>query len=195
MKKTMRQMQKENTREKIIAAAYNEFVKRGILSTRMSDIAQAANVSHGTVFAHFENQNALTAQIIAEYGKRIALRTHTLSLGESSVREILKAHLAGIAAYEPFYTRLAIELRLLPGECRNEWISIQSAVSFHLSSALEQEMRSGKIKSAPVSFLFNLWTGLINYYLINSDLFAPEGKVMERYGEDLLNGFLDLISL
>ncbi|MDI1290462.1 MAG: helix-turn-helix domain containing protein, partial [bacterium] len=37
------------TRERLVAAARQVFEERGFDATRMSDIAQAAGVSHGTV--------------------------------------------------------------------------------------------------------------------------------------------------
>jgi AcrR family transcriptional regulator len=195
MGKTARQLQKEDTRVKIIKAAYEEFGRRGVMSTRMSDIAAAAGVSHGTVFAHFETQEALTAEVIGHYAAKIAQRTHELAQGGATVRAILEAQLAGIAEFEPFYTRLTVELRLLPAECRSAWVAIQSAVSSHLSVAAGREMAAGEIASVPVSFLFNTWMGLVSYYLVNGDLFAPGGRVIERCGDELLNNFMSLIAV
>jgi AcrR family transcriptional regulator len=194
MSEPTRKAQKQNTREKVVEAAYGEFVRRGILSTRTDDVAAAAGVSHGTVFAHFKTQEALVSAVIAEYCGRIAVRTHELASGGCTVRAILKAHLAGIAEYEPFYTRLAVELRLLPEECRAVWVSLQSAVSFHLSHAAEREMEEGRIKRVPIHFLFNAWMGLVTYYLSNGDLFAPEGNVVKRYGDELLDNFMKLLN-
>lgn len=194
MDKSKRQIQKEQTREKIIKTAYEQFGKRGILNTRMSDIAVAAGISHGSVFAHFETQEALVSTVIEVYCGKIAQRTHELTENSSTVRDLLRAHLSGIKEYEPFYTRLAMEARLLPEQSRSVLSSMQSAVSFHLSRAAEREMREGIIREMPVSFLFNTWMGLINYYLVNGDLFTPDGKVIEHCGEELLDNFMRLIS-
>ena len=64
MKKTNRQLQKEQTKELLIKTAYMMFSERGIMNTRMSDIAKAAGVSHGTVFAHFLTQEALIENVV-----------------------------------------------------------------------------------------------------------------------------------
>ena len=45
------------------------------MNTRVSDIARAAGVSHGTVFVHFESLEELIAEVVAEYGGRIVRRT------------------------------------------------------------------------------------------------------------------------
>ena len=114
MKKTNRQQQKEQTRQTLLKAAYQVFSQGGILNARMSDIAQSAGVSHGTVFAHFATQEALITEVIETYGGQIASRTHELAGGCERMEDMLRAHLAGIAEFEPFYSRLVIENRMLP---------------------------------------------------------------------------------
>lgn len=187
MNKTNRQLQKEQTKELILTTAYNVFCEKGIMNTRMSDIAAAAGVSHGTVFAHYKTQEDLISAVVETYGGKIAERTHELADSCSSFKDILSAHLAGISEYEPFYTRLVIENRLLPPSVRDVLISIQSAVSFHFSNAAGES-----IAGMPSCMLFNMWIGLVHYYLSNGDLFAPEGNVIERYKDTLINSYIEL---
>lgn len=191
MKKTVRQMQKEQTKEVLLKTAYDLFSRQGILNTRMSDIAQAAGVSHGTVFLHFDTQEAFISEVVAFYCGKIALRTHQLAEPCSSLRELLSAHLEGIMEFEPFYARLVIENRLLPTSARDEWINLQSAISFHFGRAVEREFFPGDLSPA---MLFNMWMGLVHYYIANGDLFAPDGNVMQRYGSTLTDSYLKLIS-
>src|SRR5512133_3576249 len=143
MTQTKRQQQKEQTRQKILETAIEVYARQGILVTRMADIAEAAGVSHGTVFAHFETQEALLSAVIEQFGLRMGQRTHTLATASSSLREVLLAHLKGIQENEAFYTRLVIETRGLPKIARETLISIQSAISFHISQAAEREMDNG----------------------------------------------------
>jgi AcrR family transcriptional regulator len=195
MNKSSRQGQKENTHQNLLAVALAEFGRRGIVATRMADIATAAGVSHGTVFAHFETQEALISAVIEETGKRMAYRTHELARHSGSLEEVLASHLEGIREFEPFYTRLVIETRSLPAVAREILVSIQSAISFHISQAAEGEMAAGHIQSMPMALLFNTWMGLVHYYLSNGDLLAPEGGVIERYGPTLLAHFMKLITV
>lgn len=188
-----RQLQKEQTKQLLLRAAFEQFEKNGIMGTRMSDIAEAAHVSHGTVFVHFETQEILITTVIEEFGKKMVARTHELASGTGSVREVLQAHLNGIMEYEGFYTRLVIEARMLPPASRNTLIMINSAISHHLSHAAQREMQAGTIAQMPIHLLFNTWMGLINYYLTNGDLFAPEGSVLERYGQTLLDHYMSLL--
>ena len=193
MKKNARQIQKEQTRALLLKTAYECFSLHGILSTRMSDIAEAAGVSHGTVFLHFRTQEELVAEVVTACCGEIALRTHELSESCASMRDMLAAHLTGIREYEPFYTRLVVENRLLPEPARDAWANVQSAVSFHFSLVAERELRAGTIRDIPAALLFNLWIGLIHYYLENGDRFAPEGNVVERYGAVWIDTYLKMI--
>lgn len=195
MKKTNRQMQKEQTKGSLIKTAFDVFSQRGIMNTRMSDIAQAAGVSHGTVFAHFRTQEDLITEVIESYGGKMAMRTHELAGSSGRMKDILSAHLAGIMEFEPFYTRLVIENRLLPPAARDVWVSVQSAISFHFSQVTEREISSGSSIELPAYMLFNMWVGLVHYYLANGDLFAPEGDVIKRYGNTLIENYLKLIHI
>jgi AcrR family transcriptional regulator len=190
-----RKEKKEQTRKTLIQVALREFGQRGIMATRISDIARAAGVSHGTVFAHFETQEAFIVAVIQEFGWTTAQRMHELARGRADVREVLQAHLTGIAECEAFYARLVMEARLLPRPARDTLIAIQSAISFHISQAAQREMDAGTILVMPIPLLFNTWMGLVNYYLANADLFAPEGSVIEQYGPVLLDHYMRLISV
>lgn len=194
MKKTARALQREQTKSLLLKTAYDVFSEKGIVNTRVSDIAQAAGVSHGTVFVHFKSQEALIEEVIAIYGQKIALRTHALAQSCGNLSELLRAHLDGIMEFEPFYTQLVIENRLLPPGARDSFIAVQSAISFHFSQAAERELTSASSDRIPSFLLFNMWVGLVHYYLANGDLFAPEGQVIRRYGETLIKGFMKLLT-
>lgn len=202
MKKTNRQLQKEQTRELLLQTAYELFSQQGIMKTRMSDIANAALVSHGTVFAHFQTQEALIEEVIDNCCYRIAMRTHALAESCENMEALLRAHLSGIMEYEKFYTRLIVENQMLPPGARDSWIGVQSAISFHFSQVCERDMDlreiiahagSDKDGHIPAHMLFNLWMGLVHYYLENGDLFAPEGNVIRRYQEVLIDSYIKLL--
>lgn len=193
MPDSQRRKQKEQTRKLLIKAAFEQLAKDGLTTARTADIAQAAGVSHGTVFAHFPTRDDLLTEVINVFGARVTRRLHELASG-GGVREILEAHLKGLAEFEAFYTRMVMEGSLLPESTRNNLIMIQSAVSFHLSQAAAREMAAGTIRPLPMHLLFNTWIGLVHYYLANGDLFSPGQPVIERYGKELLEHYLNLIT-
>ena len=193
MKKNTRQLQKERTREFLISTASELFAAKGILATRMSDIAQAAGVSHGTVFLHFETQEALVKEVIQVYCGKMVLLTHELARNCGSLHQLLQAHLQGIMEFEALYSRLVIENRLLPPEARDEWINLQSVLALHFSQAAERELEE-KTRGIPLSMLFNMWIGLVHHYLANDDLFAPGQSVLSRWGNTLTETFTQLLN-
>ncbi|HYE69263.1 MAG TPA: TetR/AcrR family transcriptional regulator [Anaerovoracaceae bacterium] len=193
MKKTNRQLQKEQTKELLLKTAYEIFSERGIINTRMSDIARAAGVSHGTIFVHFQTQEVLIEEVIETYCQKVTLLTHALADSCGTLEEFLRAHLSGIMEFELFYTRLIIENQMLPAGARDSWVTIQSAVALHFSLVYEREADKEKKPVIPMYMLFNMWMGLVHYYLENGDLFAPEGNVVRRYGDFLISNYLKLI--
>ena len=195
MLETKRQKQKELTRKHLIEIAIKQFGENGIIATRTADIAKAANVSHGTVFAHFSTQDELLTSVIEEFGDRIAQRLHELINADSSLIEVLKAHLAGLIEFEPFYTRLIIERRLLPESVCNTYIMIQSTISFHIGIAAKKEIGQGTLRNLPIHLIFNTWIGLIHYYITNGDLFSTNGSVLKQYSEELLQHYMNLITI
>lgn len=195
MPESQRQKQKIQTRKHIIDVALNQFARDGLTGTRTYDIASAAKVSHGTVFAHFPTREILLDAVIEEFGMRITKRLHELVSSNCDMKEVLEAHLKGISEYEAFYTRLVYEGRLLHESARNSLVMVQSAISFHLIQVAEREMEACKIRTMPVNLLFNTWIGLIHYYLGNGDLFAPGGSVLERYSKQLVEHYINLITV
>lgn len=193
MKKNSRQIQKQQTKDALLKKAYEVFSEHGIMNTRIADIAQAAGVSHGTVFVHFRTQETLINEVVATYCQMIAARTHELAASSENMEELLKAHLTGIIEFERFYTRVIIENRMLPTGARDCWLSIQSAVSFHFSQVYARKHGNKTISNVPSYMLFNMWMGLVHYYLENGDLFAPEGNVIQRYQELLISSYLNLV--
>ena len=171
-----------------------QFGENGITKTRTADIAKVANVSHGTVFAHFATQEELIISVIEEFGNRITQRLHELVNADSNLFEVLEAHIEGLIEFESFYTRLIIERRLLPESVRNTYIMIQSTISFHISIAAEKEIEQGIIREAPIHLIYNTWIGLIHYYITNGDLFSPNGSVLKQYRHELLHHYINLIT-
>ncbi len=190
---TVRQEQKQKTRAKLLRVALRIFSKKGIMATRAADIAKAAGLSHGSVFAHFPTRDDLVTAVIEEFGKRVTRKTHDVVNQNAIVREVLVSHLSILAQYEDFYTRLVMEGPLLPPTARSTLIGVQSAIALHLSAAMKREMAEGTIRQVSLPLIFNTWLGLVHHYLVNGDLFAPRESVLTRYGQDLLDHYMGLL--
>lgn len=188
-----RQMQKENTRRRIIETAYRVFSEKGFGATT-SDIAKEAGVSHGCVFAHFPTLNDLLICLLSEFGKSIGLKLHGLAENKHSIEELLNVHIEVLEEYEDFYTRFISEMNMLPDEAKDTFVMIQSSVAFHFQKVTEYDISTGKIKNIEPHMLFNTWIAIVHYYLQNKGFFAPEGRVLKRYKSELIKNYLKLIS-
>ncbi|HPV86840.1 MAG TPA: TetR/AcrR family transcriptional regulator, partial [Caldisericia bacterium] len=116
---TNRKQQKENTRNNILQAALREFVDKGLANTNVQDVAKAANVSYGTIFAHFPKKDDLLIRVINEYGSQIVEKFNNLVNDDNNLEKILRADLKVIGEYEPFYAQLVSSISRLPSDARN----------------------------------------------------------------------------
>lgn len=66
IKPTRRALAKQRTREKVLAAARQLFTERGYEGATIRDIAKAAGMSTGAVFASFADKSELFDEILAE---------------------------------------------------------------------------------------------------------------------------------
>ncbi len=190
--KIKRQLQKENTRIRIIETAYKVYSEHGFTATTAM-IAEEARVSHGTIFVHFPSVNELLTHLIEDFGNKLALEMHNLAEKNDSIEKLLKAYLEILKKYESFYIHLISERSLLPEDVQMIFVNIQSNIAVHFNKVIEREIESKAVKNIPVHMIFNTWMGLIHYYLLNKDLFSPEKPLLERYEEELITTFLEFI--
>jgi AcrR family transcriptional regulator len=59
------------TRERLLAAAADVFAERGYDGTRVADIAAAAGVSNGALYAHFASKAELLVAALRAHGRRV----------------------------------------------------------------------------------------------------------------------------
>lgn len=193
MSQTKRQEQKELTRQRIIDTAFRIYAVKGF-STSTNIIAQEAEISHGTIFVHFPTKEILLQYVLEQFASEVGNELHNLSTTSEDISELLYAHISILQKYEAFYKKMILEITLLPSETKEILVSLQSKMSWHFSIVVDQLQKHGLIKDIPLHMLFNTWIALVHYYLQNSDLFAPDTSVLERYSDELINTFVTLIS-
>ena len=182
LRERTRHAQKAATRQLILDAAYQLYGERGF-QIPAGEIARAAGVAHGTVFAHFPQLADLTICLLEQFANELKGQLHTACQPPHSLHSFLAAHLAVLQRHEAFYTRLISQSEQLPREARSLLVSIQSVLALHFGQIL------GKREGVPPHLLFNTWIGLLHHYLRERDLFAPSGSVLERYGRELISYF------
>src|ERR1700758_4919387 len=61
----------EETRERLLLAAADVFARRGYDGARVADIAAAADVSSGALYAHFGSKAELLVAALRRHGRRL----------------------------------------------------------------------------------------------------------------------------
>ncbi len=189
---TTRAQRRTDTRHKILQAARCVFEVQGFVGARTQAVAEAAGVSHGSVFVHFHTREALIAAVVdgAILDAEAITRRRLKSAG--AVEEVLRGHIEGLARHEELYARIIAERSFLPKIVQARITEINSAVSSHIIAALEENGLNDGLKVKPY-FAFNTWIALVHYYLANRDLFAPSHSVLTVKGDELIGNYLAMI--
>src|SRR5271154_1638869 len=124
---TIRTQQRVQTRQEILRAARRVFEARGFVGARTQDVAEAAGVSHGSVFAHFGSRDALIAAVVDEAILDAEAITRRRLKSASAIEDVLSGHLEGLARYEDIYARIIAERPFLPKTVQARMTEINSA--------------------------------------------------------------------
>ncbi len=189
-----RSERKAQTRTRLLETAAELFSVHGVLAVKTAAITKTAGVSHGTLFVHFPTREDLVAAVISLRARDVMDRIHRAAEGSEGLRGVLEAHLAGLGEHERFYAHLVAESPSLPPYARHTLLGIQAAISHHLRRAAEPAMAAGELRDVPMHLLFNTWIGLVHHYLVNRDLFVPEGSVLAEHGPTLIDHYLALLA-
>ena len=186
---SVRKEQKLKTKERLLRSAFEAFSCGGILTTKTLDIAKAANISHGAVFAHFPTKEALLTAVIDEFGLQLGAQLQN-EMQDLSIEAVLKTHIRVLEQWEPFYRQLIISAPHLPETIRVMISNIHSGIAYYLKQAVEQE---GIRLAVPLHILVNTWLGLLHYYLENRALFVADGSLLAAKGQELCYFYLKII--
>jgi AcrR family transcriptional regulator len=77
------------TRERLLRAAADVFAERGYDGTRVADIAAAAGVSNGAMYAHFGSKAELLVAALAAHGRRMLTEMFAADPGRSVIDLLL----------------------------------------------------------------------------------------------------------
>ncbi len=92
------------TRDALLAAARTTFEAKGFNATRMGDIADAAGVSHGTVYTWFDSKDAMLRALVEELVQEVRASIRVPDVADPAVR-VRQANDRYLAAYRQ-YARL-----------------------------------------------------------------------------------------
>jgi AcrR family transcriptional regulator len=112
----------DETRARILAAAYGQFYREGFARVSMDAIAAAAGVTKRTLYHHFESKDALLAAVLhqqSEHALALFRRMGTRAATQADLLEVVFGGIGRWAAKRGWlgsgYTRLTMELADMPG--------------------------------------------------------------------------------
>jgi AcrR family transcriptional regulator len=108
-----RRLRPEQRRALIVAAAAEEFGRRGHAHARLEDIAHAAGTTKAVIYDHFPDKGALHAEVVARAGQDLLVACAT-AVGAPGERHGRERYRAGIlAAFELIAQRPDVRMLLL----------------------------------------------------------------------------------
>lgn len=107
----LRERKKQRTRDAIVRAAHELFVERGFAATTVSQIAEAAEVSRGTLFAYFASKDDIVFSDMAET--------------REALEQALAMRVAGGSALEALRTFVIENLETLEERARNRRVLLR----------------------------------------------------------------------
>lgn len=115
MSKSTRQNNRKIKREQIFDAAISVFADKGYHSSRIADIATAANVADGTIYLYFRNKEDLLLSIFEDKMTIMITELEAVLEGVESPSECLKLcaeqHFIQIQRYPQLAKVIQVELR------------------------------------------------------------------------------------
>lgn len=186
-------MQKQKTRQKIILAAKQEFIKKGFLNTSTAQIAARVGIAHGTLFLHFKNKNSLILEVLDSELSEINESIHKVILASGDLREMLAAYLHELQEAEDLFSVIARELPFYPGALRRMILFRESIIRSYFYSAIEKDIVLHNYRPINISSAITFLFGTISYYLSLKKIFVQSGSVIGKFKEDIIETFLHLI--
>lgn len=89
----------ERNRRALIDAARRVFERDGFVAARITDIAEAAGVAHGSFYSHFPGKEEIFAAVVAEVNEEM-LNPGPVIEADDPVATIAAANLAYLRAYQ-----------------------------------------------------------------------------------------------
>ncbi|MDV8024236.1 TetR/AcrR family transcriptional regulator [Rhodococcus sp. IEGM 1330] len=112
-----RRPQRTDVRDRLLAAAAEEFTERGYAAAKLTDIADRAGFTKGAVYSNFESKQALFAELLARRSLDLAARVlaHVSDLDSRAAAGAGGGEIASWVVAEPRWPLLTVEFGILAG--------------------------------------------------------------------------------
>ncbi len=144
----------EETRLRILHAAAYTFRRRGFAATRLSDIAQHAELRAGSMYYHFESKEKLLEEVlelgVTQVSRAVRARVEALP-GEASWREkiatAIASHLESMWLHDDYTSANVRLFGHIPDDIRRRHLERQREYGNYWRALLKGAREAGEIRS------------------------------------------------
>jgi AcrR family transcriptional regulator len=188
-----RDIQKEETRLKVLEAAKVEFLMNGWQGLSTAEVAKRASLAHGTVFFHYKTREALLTEVLNQELMNITGALDGLLAGQSDLAELLEHYLDFLEQEEIFFAILSREMAQYTAPLRRVVLGREAAVRQYFYRAYERGVEAGRYKTVDIPTVLNFLFGTIHYYLSLRDSYRDGPSVIADKRSLISRTFLNLI--
>ena len=185
-----RQLQKKQTKGKIIRKAIELYNKAGFLKTSTSQIANYAEIAHGTLFLHFPSKEILMEEIMDIMMDDISNQMYQMVQEHQSLSELLETFFDLLEKKESFFIILYKELPFYSIEIQRKILFKESIMRNHFINTIQSQ--ASLDKSVPINTAVTMLFSTIRYYLTLHYFFTKDDNVIHHFRENIITTFYRL---
>jgi AcrR family transcriptional regulator len=189
--KSKKVQQGEATRQALLQAALTLFGERGYATTTLDEIVQAANVTKGALYHHFDGKQELFAAIYEQVKREVSERAATAFLEPDPWEDLCTGCEAMLDAHlDPSVRRILLHdaQAVLDADTIRRVENRHGAVV--LRGALRRSIRAGVIQPLPLKTLALMLTGAILEGCMTIAHADDQGQARQDVG-DVLTSLLE----
>lgn len=149
------------TRDRILSAALDAFVDRGVVATSVEDVCERSGASVGSVYHHFSSKEgiaeALVARGLRDYQEAFVAELLRHDSAEAGVRAVVRFHLRWCAENRAMMRFLLRHGGSAPPEQNREFFA-------RVLAWWRPHAHYGAVRDLPLDLVYALWLGPVQEY-------------------------------
>jgi len=182
----------QDTRDALVQAAYEVFLKHGYHGTSMRDIAARAKLSVAAAYNHFKNKDDLFVAVLRRHHPYGRILPALAEVRGDTVEELLRQaarKIVRLMGREPGFLRLML-IEIVEFDSRHLSAMFADLIPRLVEFTRSLEHRKGKLRSIRPQVLIRSFGGLfISYYVSEIMLWKFLPRSMQT---DCLDDFIDI---
>jgi AcrR family transcriptional regulator len=193
-----RKQQAQERRLEIIDAALKVFAEKGFSNTTIKNISEAAGTSEGLMYHYFQSKEELLSAVLERHSFLPQLRGISSVNPDRPVCQVLYEITIGfynlLASKKELVSIVIREMQTDPA-FKKRWSVVTAEGVALLGNFLAEKIAAGKLKphNTEVAARSILYTVLMLF--VSSDLFSKSNVTIERFLKEMVDIFLNGISL